>query len=179
MNFDVKRIRKDFPILSREVNGKPYVYFDNAATGHKPLKVLSAVEQIYYRFNGNPHRGVHYMSNETTLAYEKVRDIVQHFLHIPSREEVIFTKGTTESINLLAYSFGETFVHEGDEIVVTEMEHHSNIVPWQQLCQRKKATLKVLPFDNFGRLQTERLPDLLSNNTKLLSVTMISNAWVL
>ncbi|HQN93328.1 MAG TPA: cysteine desulfurase [Prolixibacteraceae bacterium] len=175
MKFDIKAIRKDFPILEREVYGKRYIYFDNAATAFKPLQVLKAVEKIYTQFNGNPHRGAHYMSNQTTVEFEAVRDKVQQFINAPSREEIIFTKGTTESINLVAYSFSEAFIHEGDEVIVSEMEHHANIVPWQIVCERKKATIKVIPFDDSGRLMVEKLPELISEKTKIIAVTLVSN----
>jgi cysteine desulfurase/selenocysteine lyase len=176
MNFDIEQIRKDFPILEKEVYGKRYIYFDNAATAYKPVQVLNAVEKIYTEFNGNPHRGSHYMSNQTTVAFEGVRDKVQQFINAPSREEIIFTKGTTESINLVAYSFAEAFIGEGDEVIVTEMEHHSNIVPWQIVCERKKASIKVLPFEDSGRLMIEKLPDLITEKTRLIAVTLVSNA---
>jgi cysteine desulfurase / selenocysteine lyase len=175
MNFDVESIRKDFPILNNEVYGKRYTYFDNAATAYKPLQVLKAVEKLYTQFNGNPHRGVHFMSNQTTAEYEMVRDKIQDFINAPSREEIIFTKGTTESINLVAYSFAEAFIHEGDEVIISEMEHHANIVPWQIVSERKRAKIKVLPFDDAGRLMIEELPGLFSAKTKLLAVTMLSN----
>jgi cysteine desulfurase / selenocysteine lyase len=175
MNFNIDNIRKDFPILETEVYGKRYIYFDNAATAYKPLQVLKAVEQIYTLYNGNPHRGAHYMSNQTTMQFEAVRDKIQRFINAPSREEIIFTKGTTESINLVAYSFGEAFIKEGDEIIVSEMEHHANIVPWQIIAERKKATVKVLPFDDNGRLLIEKLPSLITPKTRLIAVTLVSN----
>jgi cysteine desulfurase / selenocysteine lyase len=175
MNFNIDNIRKDFPILQTEVYGKRYIYFDNAATSYKPLQVLKAVEQIYTLYNGNPHRGAHYMSNQTTMQFEAVRDKIQRFINAPSREEIIFTKGTTESINLVAYSFGEAFIKEGDEIIVSEMEHHANIVPWQIIAERKKATVKVLPFDDNGRLLIEKLPSLITPKTRLIAVTLVSN----
>jgi len=175
MDFDVELIRKDFPILNNEVYGKRYTYFDNAATAYKPLQVLKAVEKIYTQFNGNPHRGSHFMSNQTTTEYEMVRDKIRDFICAPSREEIIFTKGTTESINLVAYSFAEAFFNEGDEVIISEMEHHANIVPWQIVCERKKAKIKVLPFDITGRLMIEELPGLITSKTKMLAVTMLSN----
>lgn len=175
MSFDIQTIRKDFPILQQQVYGKPYIYFDSAATALRPVQVLNAVSKIYNEFNGNPHRGAHYMSNQTTLAYEVVRDKVQAFINAPSREEIIFTKGSTESINLVAYSFGEAFVSEGDEIIVSEMEHHANIVPWQLLAQRKKAVVKVLPVNDSGELMLEKLDELISDRTKLMAFTLVSN----
>jgi cysteine desulfurase/selenocysteine lyase len=175
MSFDIQTIRKDFPILQQQVYGKPYSYFDSAATALRPVQVLNAVSKIYNEFNGNPHRGAHYMSNQTTLAYEAVRDKVQAFISAPSREEIIFTKGSTESINLVAYSFGEAFVSEGDEIIISEMEHHANIVPWQLLAQRKKAVVKVLPVSDSGELMLEKLDELISDRTKLMAFTLVSN----
>lgn len=175
MGIDIEKIRNDFPILEKEVYGKRYIYLDNAATSYKPLQVLKAVEEIYTQYNGNPHRGAHYMSNQTTVKFEAVRDTVKDFINAENREEIIFTKGATESINLVAYSFGEEFIHEGDEVIVSEMEHHANIVPWQIVCERKKAWVKVLPFDDSGRLMIEKLPDLITTKTKLVAVTMVSN----
>lgn len=175
MGLDIEKIRKDFPILEKEVYGKRYIYLDNAATSYKPLQVLKAVEEIYTQYNGNPHRGAHYMSNQTTVKFEEARDKVKDFINAEQREEVIFTKGATESINLVAYSFGEEFIHEGDEVIVSEMEHHANIVPWQIVCNRKKASVKVLPFDDSGRLMIEKLSDLITSKTKLVAVTMVSN----
>ncbi|MDA3928427.1 MAG: cysteine desulfurase [Prolixibacteraceae bacterium] len=175
MSFDVQKVRADFPILDQKVYGKSYIYFDSAATALRPVQVLSAVEKIYKEFNGNPHRGAHYMSNQTTVAYEAVRDKVASLINTPKREEIIFTKGTTESINLVAYSFGEAFVNEGDEIIVSEMEHHANIVPWQMLAQRKKAILKVLPITDKGELIIDELDSLISKKTKLLAINLVSN----
>lgn len=172
---DIKNIRKDFPILDVPVYEKPYIYFDNAATTYRPVQVAESEKQIYLEFNGNPHRGNHYMSNKTTDAFEEVRDKVKQFINAAEREEIIFTRGTTESINLVAYSFGEAFVHEGDEVIVTEMEHHANLVPWQLICERKKAKLRFIPFDDSGRLQIEKLPEMINANTKILAVTMVSN----
>jgi cysteine desulfurase / selenocysteine lyase len=179
MSFDkqqIEQIRADFPILGQQVYNKPYVYFDNAATTYRPLQVLQAEEQIYRQFNGNPHRGAHYMSNQTTVACEAVRDKVKTFINAPEREEIIFTRNATESINLAAYSFGEAFIGEGDEVLVSEMEHHANIVPWQLACERKKANLKVIPFDETGRLQVELLPTLINSRTKIVATTIVSNA---
>lgn len=175
MSLDIQSIRKDFPILEQKVYGKPYAYFDNAATSLRPLQVLDAMSKIYYQFNGNPHRGAHYMSNQTTLAYEHVRDQVQAFINAPLREEIIFTRGATESINLVAYSFGDAFINEGDEIIVSEMEHHANIVPWQLLVQRKKAVLKVLPITDRGELMLEKLDELITPKTKLIAICLVSN----
>jgi cysteine desulfurase/selenocysteine lyase len=175
MSIDINRVRKDFPILEKKVYEKPYIYFDNAATTYRPLQVLAAAEQIYREFNGNPHRGSHYMSNQTTVSLETARDKVRQFINAPEREEIIFTRGTTESINLVAYSFGEAFIFEGDEVIVSEMEHHANIVPWQLICERKRAKLKVIPFDDSGRLMTEKINELITEKTKIISITMVSN----
>ncbi len=171
----IEQIRADFPLLQKLVYKKPYVYFDNAATTYRPLQVLAAEEKVYREFNGNPHRGAHYMSNQTTMAIEAVRDKVQQFIHAAEREEIIFTRNATESINLVAYSYGEAFIGAGDEVIVTEMEHHANIVPWQLVCERKGAKLKVLPFDDSGRLMIEKLPELTTRHTKIIAVTMVSN----
>lgn len=179
MSFDkqqIEQIRADFPILNQQVYNKPYVYFDNAATTYRPLQVLQAEELVYRQFNGNPHRGAHYMSNQTTVACEAVRDKVKTFINAPEREEIIFTRNATESINLVAFSFGEAFIGEGDEVLVSEMEHHANIVPWQMVCERKKAILKVIPFDETGKLQVELLPTLINSKTKIVATTIVSNA---
>lgn len=179
MSFDkqqIEQIRADFPILNQQVYNKPYVYFDNAATTYRPLQVLHAEELVYRQFNGNPHRGAHYMSNQTTVACEAVRDKVKTFINAPEREEIIFTRNATESINLVAFSFGEAFIGEGDEVLVSEMEHHANIVPWQMVCERKKAILKVIPFDETGKLQVELLPTLINSKTKIVATTIVSNA---
>ena len=174
--LDISAIRKDFPILEQKIYGKPLAYFDNAATTHKPNQVVDEVAHMYKLENSNIHRGVHYLSEQLTQRYEKAREVVQHFIGARQQEEVIFTKGTTESINLVAFSFGEKFVQQGDEILITEMEHHANIVPWQMLCERKGATLKVLPVDEHGDLLLDKLDDYLSSKTKLVAVTQISNA---
>lgn len=175
MNFDINEVRKDFPILSEKIHNKPLVYFDNAATSQKPRIVIDTIAEYYSRYNANIHRGVHYLSNFATEANEHARETVRKFINASSTEEIIFTRGTTEAINLVAFSFGESFINEGDEIIVSEMEHHSNIVPWQLLCKRKKAILKVLPFDDNGNLQVESLETLITNRTKILAVTQISN----
>lgn len=164
-----------FPVLSRKVYGKDLVYFDNAATSQRPQSVLDKWMEISSSSNANIHRAVHRLADEATQAYEQARDAVRDFLNAGSREEIIFTSGTTASINLVAYSFGETFVKEGDEVIVTEAEHHSNIVPWQLMCQRKKAKLKVLPVDEDGHLMVEKLPELITDRTRIMAVTHISN----
>lgn len=150
--FDVAKVRKDFPILEEQVYGKRLVYLDNGATTQRPLQVIEKMNEYYLKYNSNVHRGVHFLSNKCTDANEEAREIVRKFIHAGSDKEIIFTRGTTESINLVAFSFGEAFIREGDEILVTEMEHHANIVPWQMLCERKGAVLKVLPFNDKGEL---------------------------
>ncbi|MBR5836443.1 MAG: SufS family cysteine desulfurase [Bacteroidales bacterium] len=171
----VKEICSMFPVLSRKVYGKDLVYFDNAATSQRPQSVLDMWMRISSESNANIHRAVHRLSDEATQAYEQSRDAVKEFLNASCREEIIFTSGTTASVNLVAYSFGEAFLREGDEVIVTEAEHHSNIVPWQLMCKRKGAVLKVLPIDDSGRLVLEKLDELLSDKTRIMAVTHISN----
>ncbi len=175
MQKSIEEIRKDFPILNQKIYGKPLVYFDNGATSQKPLCVIDTENEIYKTINSNIHRGVHFLSGEMTNAYEKARQTIQNFINAQLSEEIIFTKGATDSINLVAFSFGEAFVNEGDEIIVTEMEHHANIVPWQMLCLRKKAKLKVLPIDEIGELKINELENLISERTKLLAFAHTSN----
>jgi len=174
-SLNVEKIRQDFPILSREVYGMPLVYLDNAATTQKPKAVLDRVAYFYNQINGNIHRGVHKLSEESTQEYENAREVVRNFINARKTSEVVFTSGTTASINLAAYSFGEVFVHSGDEVVVSEMEHHSNIVPWQLLCERKGASLKILPFRDDGQLCIDQLEGLLTPRTKIIAVTQVSN----
>ncbi|MCU4162672.1 cysteine desulfurase [Marinilabiliaceae bacterium A049] len=174
--MDIQKIRKDFPILDQTVYGKPLAYFDNAATAHKPLQVINAIDEVYTKYNSNIHRGVHHLSNVCTQAFEDARIKVQHFLNAPNAHEVIFTRGTTEAINLIASSFGETFLNKGDEIIVSQLEHHSNIVPWQLLEKRKGIVLKVIPINDAGELMLDALEELMSDKTKLISVAHISNA---
>ena len=172
---DISQIRKDFPILDQQVNGKPLIYFDNAATSHRPVQVIERINEFSLRTNGNIHRATHTLANKTTEAFEASRETVRQFLNAAEVAEVIFTHGTTESINLVAFSFGEAFIGAGDEVIVTEMEHHANIVPWQMMCERKGAILKVLPFSDNGELQIELLDSLLTENTKILAVAHVSN----
>ena len=174
--LDVEKVRKDFPILSRKVNGKPLVYFDNAATSQKPQSVIDATNKYYSYENANIHRGVHSLSQEATSAYEVVREKVRAFINADKAYEIIFTKGTTDSINLVAFSFGRTHIGEGDEVLISTMEHHSNIVPWQMLCEEKKATLKVIPINDTGELMMDEFRKLLSKKTKLVAVAHISNS---
>ena len=164
-----------FPALSRKVYGKDLVYFDNAATSHRVRTVLDEWNRISSESNANIHRAVHRLADEATQAYEGARDAVKSFLNASSREEIVFTSGTTSAVNLVAFSFGEAFVKEGDEVVVTEAEHHSNIVPWQLMCKRKGAVLKVLPVDDFGHLRVDMLDEILSDKTRIMAVTHISN----
>ena len=173
--FDVSQVRKDFPILEEKIYDKPLVYLDNGATTQRPLTVIDKMTEYYLRYNSNVHRGVHYLSNKCTDANEESREIVRKFIIAAFTEEIIFTRGTTESINLVAHSFGEAFINEGDEIIVTEMEHHANIVPWQMLCDRKKAVLKVVPFNDKGELDMEVFGKLLNERVKLVGVAYVSN----
>lgn len=173
--YDVKQIREEFPILSREVYGKPLVYLDNGATAQKPRCVIERVAELYRTENANIHRGVHYLSERCTELYEDARRTVAEALGTPDSGEVVFTAGATAAINTVAYSFCEKFLAEGDNVVVSEMEHHSNIVPWQMMCERKGAELRVLPFDDEGRLCVEMLEELLDERTKVVAVTQASN----
>ena len=173
--MNVHEIRSMFPALSRKVYGKDLVYFDNAATSHRVQTVLDEWNRISSESNANIHRAVHRLADEATQAYEGARDAVKSFLNASSREEIVFTSGTTSAVNLVAFSFGEAFVKEGDEVVVTEAEHHSNIVPWQLMCKRKGAVLKVLPVDDFGHLRVDMLDEILSDKTRIMAVTHISN----
>lgn len=167
--------KEDFIILNEQVNNRPLVYLDNAATTQKPQVVLHAIIDAYSKWNANVHRGVHHMSQVATQKHENARKIVAEFIHARTEEEIVFTKGTTNSINMLAWSFGETMVNEGDEIVISQLEHHSNIVPWQMLCERKKALLKIIPLREDLSLDIEAFKDILSEKTRLVSVAHVSN----
>ncbi len=173
--FDVKHIRKEFPILSREVYGKPLVYLDNGATAQKPRQVIERIAELYRTENANIHRGVHHLSERCTMLYEEARQTVAEALGTSDSGEIIFTAGATAALNTVAYSFCEKFLSEGDNVVVSEMEHHSNIVPWQMMCERKGAELRVLPFDDEGNLCVEMLGGLLDGRTKVVAVTQASN----
>ena len=175
MTFNYKDIRKDFPILDQLVNNRPWIYFDNAATAQRPTQVVEKIREFSVQTNANIHRGTHFHAIKTTEAYENARDIVKDFLNAKEREEIIFTHGTTESINLVARSFCEKFLSRGDEIIVTEMEHHANIVPWQMACERHGAILKVIPFAENGDLKTELFESLISDKTKIIALTHVSN----
>ena len=172
--LNVEEVRKDFPILHRQVNGKPLIYFDNGATSQKPQQVIDVINR-YYQHENNIHRGIHTLSQEATNAYEKARTTVQQFISAKHNHEVIFTSGTTGSINLVTSSFGKKHIHAGDEIIISTMEHHSNIVPWQMLCEEKGAILKVIPINDKGELLIEEFKKLLSSKTKLVAVTHVSN----
>jgi cysteine desulfurase/selenocysteine lyase len=174
--LDVYAIRQQFPILKREVKGKPLVYFDNAATSQKPQSVIDALVNYYSNYNANIHRGIHTLAEEATLAYENTRDAVQQFINAESREQIIFTRGTTEGINLVAYTWGRQNIKAGDEIIISTMEHHSNIVPWQILCEEKGAVLKVIPINDNGDLLMDEYKKLLNTKTKLVSIVHASNA---
>lgn len=171
----IQAVRSDFPILSRNIYGKPLIYFDNAATTQKPKAVIDAISNYYLNDNANVHRGVHYLSQHATAAFEDVRRKVADFVHAGSASEIVFTRGATEAINLVAWAYGETFLGEGDEIIVSELEHHSNIVPWQVACERKKATLKVVGVTPEGEIDLEMLERLISRRTKMVAVSHISN----
>ena len=173
--MNVRSIREQFPILSTKVYGKDLVYFDNAATSQRPASVIDKWNRLTSEFNANIHRGVHRLAEVATDEYETTRDAVRNFINAESREEIVFTSGTTASINLVAFSFGEAFVKEGDEIIVSEAEHHSNIVPWQMLCMRKNAVLKVLRIDDNGHFNLDELKSLITERTRIVAVTQISN----
>ncbi len=174
--LDVYAIRKQFPVLNREVKGKPLVYFDNAATTQKPKSVIDALVDYYTNYNANIHRGIHTLAEEATLAFENTRDAVKQFINAETREQVIFTRGTTEGINAVAYTWGRQNIKAGDEIIISTMEHHSNIVPWQILCEEKNAVLRIIPVNEEGELLPGAYENLLSSKTKLVSIVHASNA---
>ncbi len=173
--YDINKVREDFPILQREVYGKPLVYFDNGATTQKPRCVVEAITNEYYSVNANVHRGVHFLSQQATELHEASRETVRRFINARSTSEIVFTRGTTESINLLAASFGDAFMQEGDEVIVSVMEHHSNIVPWQLLAARKGIALKVIPMNDRGELLIDEYEKLFSDRTKIVCVAHVSN----
>lgn len=173
--FDVELIRKDFPILSREVNGKALVYLDSGATAQKPECVVELINRLHRVYNANIHRGVHRLSEDMTQMYEAARERIREFIGAKQREEVIFTAGATASLNTVAYAWSERFLSAGDNIIISEMEHHSNIVPWQVVATRRGAQIRVLPFDDEGRLMTERLEELMDERTRLVAITQASN----
>ncbi len=170
------KVREQFPILHQEINGKPLVYFDNAATTQKPQVVIDAISGYYSGYNANIHRGIHHLAEKATSAFEQTRKGIQRFLNAAKQEEIIFTYGTTDGINLIAQTYGRAFLNEGDEIIISTMEHHSNIVPWQMLCEEKGCILKVIPINDEGELLMEEYKKLLTNKTKIVSVVYASNA---
>ena len=172
----INEIRSDFPILSRKIYNKPLVYFDNGATTQKPKCVIDALNEVYMTYNGNIHRGIHYLSDLSSEAYEKAREDVKSYINAGKKEEVIFTSGTTGSINGVAFSFGERYINKGDEIIISHLEHHANIVPWQLMCERKGATLKIIPINDAGEIIMGEYLKLLSSKTKLVAVSQVSNA---
>jgi cysteine desulfurase / selenocysteine lyase len=174
--LDIAAVRQEFPILKREVKGRPLIYLDNAATSQKPRQVIEALVHYYSNQNANIHRGIHTLAEEATAAYELSRDTVQSFIGARSREEIIFTRGTTESINLVAYAWGRKNIVAGDEIIISTMEHHSNIVPWQLLCDEKKAVLKIIPINDTGELLMDEYEKMLGAKTRLVSIVHVSNA---
>lgn len=174
--FDITKIRNDFPGLNQKVYEKPLIYFDNAATTQKPKVVIDTINKLHSEHNSNVHRGIHYLSEKMTEMYESARKKVQDYLNAQSTREIIFTSGTTNSINMAAFSFGEAYIKEDDEIIVSEMEHHSNIVPWQMLCQRKGAKLKVIPINDKGELLLDEYKKLINSRTKLVAITHVSNS---
>ncbi len=176
MNLNIEEIRNQFPILNQSVNGKPLIYFDNAATTQKPISLINAIKKYYENDNSNIHRGIHTLAERATNAFEETRKSVQQFVNSKEVEEIIFTKGTTEGINLVAYSYGEKFIQAGDEIIISTMEHHSNIVPWQILCEKKAAILKVIPINEEGELLMDEFEKMLSSKTKIVSLVWASNA---
>jgi len=176
MHIDVNKIREDFPILKRNVFNKPLIYFDNAATTQKPQSVIDRISQYYSNENANIHRGVHYLSQISTTAFENVREKVRSYINAVHKHEIIFTRGTTEAINLVAHSFCKRYLSEGDAILITEMEHHSNIVPWQLACEKHKAQIKFIPLKGDGTLDETAWDDLLQPHVKLVALTHISNA---
>lgn len=176
MSFNIEALRNQFPILERKVNGQPLVYFDNGATAQKPKVMIDALENYYNFQNSNIHRGVHTLSQEATTAFEAARTKAQAYFNAAKSEEIIFTKGTTDGINLIAGAFGRTFLHDGDEVIISTMEHHSNIVPWQMICDERKAKLRIAPINEKGELLLDELKQMVNAKTKLISIVHISNA---
>ncbi|HCQ29085.1 MAG TPA: cysteine desulfurase CsdA [Flavobacteriales bacterium] len=174
--MDINQIRAQFPILNQEINKRPLVYFDNGATSQKPLRVIESISNYYLHYNSNVHRGVHTLSQKATDKYEQARQKVRQFINANHSEEIIFTRGTTESINLVAFSLSQNFLQQGEEVLISEMEHHSNIVPWQMACERTGAKLKAASFDEKGILNVEELKNLVSEKTKIVALTQVSNA---
>lgn len=175
-SINVHEIRKDFPILGTTAYDKSLVYFDNAATSQKPIQVIKAIEEYYSNYNANIHRGVHYLSQRASDLYDGTRKVVQKFINAENENEIVFTKGTTEGINLVAQTFGRKYINAGDEIILTEMEHHANIVPWQMVCGEKGATIKIIPVNEKGELEIDKLDNLITEKTKFISIVHISNS---
>jgi cysteine desulfurase / selenocysteine lyase len=173
--MNIQNIRTDFPILNQKIQGNPLIYFDNSATTQKPKQVINRIIEFYSEINGNVHRSGHYLSERSSISFESARKKVKDFINAKKSEEIIFTSGTTESINIVASSFGKKFIHSGDEIIITEMEHYSNFVPWQILCNEKHAKLKIIPLNNAGDLQITQLKQLITDKTKLIALTFVSN----
>ncbi len=176
VKLDIEGIRKEFPVLNQEVNGKPLIYFDNAATNQKPQRVVDALVDHYKKDNANIHRGIHTLAERSTAAFEDTRKVIQRFINANEAEEIIFTKGTSESINLVASSWGRKFLNEGDEVLISTMEHHSNIVPWQLICEERGATLKVMPINEAGEIVIEELDGLITDKTKMVAFNHASNS---
>jgi len=174
--IDIQAIRKDFPLLQQKIYNRPVVYFDNAATTQKPQIVINTINEYYQKYNSNIHRGVHFLSEKTTEAYENARQIIKNYINASFQHEVIFTSGTTESINLVAFSFGEKYIKQDDEVIISQLEHHSNIVPWQMMCERKGAKIKVIPATYNGDLDIAALERLFSDKTKIVCVNHVSNS---
>lgn len=174
--FNVNELRKEFPILIQKINGNSLIYFDNAATNQKPLSVINSISDYYKTINSNVHRGVHSLSEKATAAYEEAREKVSMFINADSVKEIIFTKGTTEGVNLVASSFGELILKEGDEVIISQMEHHSNMIPWQILCEKKKAVLKYIPVNETGELMMEEFLKMINEKVKMISVVYVSNS---
>ena len=175
MNFDIEKIRQDFPILEQKIYNRPLVYFDNAATTQRPQQVIDALTKTYTEYYGNIHRAAHFLADKATMAYEATREKVRNLINAETQAQIIFTKGASEGINLVAFSYGEAFIKEGDEIIVSEMEHHSNIVPWQMMAARKKAKIVMLPMDDNGRLMIEQLDSLINDRTRIIALAHVSN----
>jgi cysteine desulfurase/selenocysteine lyase len=172
----IDEIRNDFPLLKQTVYGKPLVYLDNGATAQKPQCVIDAVDEVYLKYNANIHRGVHALSDNASEAYESARETVRNFINGSKKEEIIFTSGTTGSINTVAFSFGERYINHGDEVIISHLEHHANIVPWQMMCERKKAKLRVIPIDGDGNIIFDEYLALINERTRIVAVTQVSNA---
>jgi cysteine desulfurase/selenocysteine lyase len=175
MEFDVEKIRQDFPILSRKVYGQPIAYLDNGATTQKPRQVIETVRKYYEQGNASIHRGIHFLSEQSTDTYEKARETVRRFINAASSSEIIFTSGATGSINAVAFSFGERYISDGDEVIISEMEHHANLVPWQMMCERKGARLKIIPFNEKGELIFGEYEKLLTDKTRIVAISHVSN----